>query len=164
MAATSTPKISSVFSQVKADNPELVFELGDDFQWSPTTRTITHPPIDSLGDLYQLLHETGHAQLGHSGYTRDIELLDMERQAWHQAINHLAPKYQLDLTDDDDAVQDSLDSYRQWLYDRSTCPNCSAVGHETSSANYSCLVCQQSWRVNEARTCQLRRYKTKNRP
>lgn len=160
MAATSTPLINSVVKQLQADYADIAFRYGSEFQWSPTSRTITHPNIKSYEDLFQLLHEISHAQLSHSAYQSDIRLIDMERQAWQYAIDQIAPKYQLSLTEEDDVVQSALDSYRQWLHARSSCPSCSAVGQEVGKNHYRCLSCHQKWRVNEARTCGLKRYKT----
>ncbi|OYX42012.1 hypothetical protein B7Y94_04325 [Candidatus Saccharibacteria bacterium 32-49-12] len=153
------PSISSVYSQLTKDFPRLLFKAGDTFQWSPTAKTITHPAINTVEDIYQLLHEISHAELNHNTYKRDIELITMEREAWQYASQHLAPRYNLNLPVDDDIVQDNLDSYRQWLHDRSTCPTCLAVGHEVDPGEYSCLNCHQLWKVNEARTCRLKRTK-----
>ena len=159
MAATSMPQISLLVERLYADFPDLSFVIGDDFQWSPDTNTITHPRLTVIPDLQQLLHEISHAELGHTKYTRDIELIDMERQAWSHASNTLGPRYGVDLTMDDDTVQDSLDSYRTWLHSRSSCPSCTAVGGQISQDTYRCLSCQQTWRVNQAKTCRLKRLK-----
>lgn len=152
------PKISSVYSRIVADFSHLSFCKGDTFQWSPHTHTITHPAVTTVSDLAQLLHEIGHAELRHQTYARDIQLIQIEREAWEYAISTLAPRYQVSITPEDEIVQSSLDTYRQWLHDRSTCPTCTAVGLEYDTGAYRCLSCQQQWRVNEARTCSLRRY------
>lgn len=161
MAATSTPKISSVFKQIVNDFPEIKFERGADFHWSAKNHTISHPALKTLTDLYQLLHEVGHAKLGHKNYQADAELISMELAAWKYATEELAPRYRLPLQIDSGIVQDSLDSYREWLHARSTCPRCSSVGVEKTSGEYACFACGEAWKVNEARTCQLRRYKNK---
>lgn len=159
MVAISTPKISSLYKRIVADFPGIHFVKGDNFHWSPEKKSIFHPPISSTESLAHLLHEVGHAQLEHSSYARDITLIDMERQAWEYAVDTLAPRYALALTMNDDIVDESLASYRQWLNARSTCPHCQAIGVEKTAETYYCLVCHGSWTVNEARTCQLRRYK-----
>ena len=109
-----------------------------------------------------LHYEIGHSQLEHSSYSRDISLLKMEQDAWQYAVDQLASAYAISLSMDDEIVNDSLDSYRHWLNARSTCPHCQAIGLETDSGQYSCLVCKKTWTVNEARTCRLRRYKQKH--
>jgi DnaJ-class molecular chaperone len=51
-----------------------------------------------------------------------------------------------------------MNSYRDWLHARSTCPVCQATGMETKKSIYTCPACRHQWRVNEARICSLRRY------
>ncbi len=157
MAAISTPKISSIYHKIINDFKDINFIANDDFSWSHTSQSIYHPPINNLDSLAQLLHEIGHAQLDHKSYERDINLIDIELQAWQFAISQLAPRYDINLSIDDDVVDQSLDTYRDWLSARSTCPACSAIGLEVSPSNYRCLVCHNEWTVNEARLCRLRR-------
>ena len=159
MVAISMPNINLVYDQLVRDFSKINFIAGGDFHWSPLDKTITHPEIDSENNFSLLLHEVGHAELDHLRYSRDIELINMERQAWEYAVDKLAPRYRIALAMDEDVVQDAMDSYRNWLHARSSCPDCQAIGIEMSTLHYSCLVCQSEWRVNEARVCQLRRFK-----
>jgi len=159
MAVTSTPKITSLAKQITADFPHITFAQGTDFRWAPTEQTIYHPKIQTTDHLRQLLHEVGHALLGHATYPSDVELLNMEREAWRHAAQTLAPRYGVTLDMESEIVRESLDSYSYWLSARSTCPHCQAIGTAQGDNSYRCLVCQQVWRVNDARTCQLRRYK-----
>ncbi len=156
------PKLSSVYRQIIHDFPDIQFTIGDDFLWSYQDKKIAHPEIKNEHDLAYLLHEVGHSQLGHSSYSRDILLLRMEQDAWQYAVDHLASAYASSVSMDDDIVNESLDSYRHWLNARSTCPYCQAIGLETDSGQYTCLICKKTWTVNEARSCQLRRYKQKH--
>lgn len=159
MADISMPEISSLYKHITADFPELTFgEEAADFRWIPSESVIIHPPISSPAELYQLLHEIGHAMLHHQAYQTDVSLITMEREAWSYAVDMLAPRYDLPLTMSDPIIEQSLDSYRSWLHARSSCPRCSAIGIEQSPSHYRCLSCQQTWRVNEARTCGLKRY------
>lgn len=159
MAAITTQKISLVFERIVRDYPEINFVSGSDFSWSAKTNRIKYPKIQLLDDIYQLLHEIGHAKLKHLDFPSDIALIEMEMQAWQYATSHLAPIYGLSLTMESRVVDSAMDSYRHWLNERSTCPNCQAIGIEKFKSSYHCLSCQQNWRVNEARQCQLRRYK-----
>ena len=158
MAATIT--LSSIVKQLTRDYPRYRFQTGDVFSWSYHSQTITYIDEESPAAIAQLLHETAHAILGHHHYTRDIDLIAIERQAWEVAIHQLAPHYNIILTMADDVVQDALDTYRKWLHARSICPTCGAVGIETAKHHYHCLLCASNWRVNEARSCELRRYRT----
>lgn len=147
-------------AKIKQDFPDIIFEKSNAFSWSPNTRTIFYKnPLQQQDNFAQLLHEIAHAKLQHESYQRDITLIDMERLAWEYAVETLAPAYNLPLQMNDDIVQDSLDSYRNWLHSRSICPNCGAVGMEIAKHRYRCLQCLSEWRVNEARSCKLRRYR-----
>lgn len=158
MAATSTQKINSAFKRLVASLPGITFVKATDFRWSPVDRIIYHPDIIGVEDLAQLLHETGHAALGHVNYSSDAELINMELAAWKHACQS-GKEYDIHLSIDDDMIQDAMDSYRLWLHNRSVCPRCSAVGIEKSKNLYRCISCTQEWQVNDARACQLRRYK-----
>lgn len=151
------PSTASVLSSLKANYPQFSFKLGDNFLWSSSENTIYYD--DSTDDqVVFLLHELSHALLGHTSYERDIQLITMERQAWDYTVK-IAPSY--DITVSDEIVQSTLDSYRDWIHERSTCPNCGATGVQTEKYTYTCPACNHDWRVNEARTCALRRYSAK---
>lgn len=153
-------KTSWLIEQIKSSRDEsLNFTKGTTFGWDHSTHTITYNPSLGECDAY-LLHEVGHAILGHRGYQTDTQLLEMERAAWDKA-QELADMYQIIINDSD--IEESLDTYRDWLHSRSLCPDCSSTGLQTASNHYRCAACQHEWRVNEARTCALRRYSTKER-
>jgi hypothetical protein len=155
MDAITMPSISSLAIKLQADFPAFIFAAGDTFRWSPEEKTILY--VESSDDAASLLHELSHALLNHSEYLKDISLIEMERDAWNFAVESLAKKYNVSI--EESTVQDSLDTYRDWLHARSTCPTCQATGVQTKKDSYKCLVCGTNWRVNEARLCALRRYK-----
>lgn len=146
--------ITSLINRLENDYPEINFIVGDEFRWSPIDRAVIYE--ENSDDAASLLHELAHSLLGHASYKKDLHLLEMERDAWHQAMRVLAPKYGIEITEE--AVDSALDSYRDWLHARSTCPGCAATGIQTKQHEYRCLACQTRWRVNEARVCELRRY------
>ena len=154
MDAIIMPSITSLATSLRQNYPALTFTASDTFRWSPQERTIFYD-TDSP-DSASLLHELGHAQLNHTTYTKDIELIEMERDAWDYAVQSLAVKYNVIVTDD--GVQNALDTYRDWLHARSTCPQCKATGVQTKKNTYRCVTCDTHWRVNDARVCALRRY------
>lgn len=156
MVATTT--LASIVQRLARDFPEITFTPSDVCAWSPTDRSVSYRSEPSLKAIAELLHEASHGILQHAAYTRGIELLTMERQAWEYAVHQLAPRYGVTLSMEDQVVQDALDTYRDWLHARSVCPACGAAGIETKSQHYHCLHCHTTWRVNDARTCQLRRY------
>lgn len=143
----------SLIARLEADYPHLTFVKGGDFHWSYDEQTVTYT---LAGSTAELLHEVAHAVLGHARYQRDIELLGLERDAWTQAQTVLGPRYDITVSDND--IQDALDTYRDWLHARSTCPECRATGLETAKHRYQCPACRTQWHVNEARVCELRRH------
>ncbi|HCR55642.1 TPA: hypothetical protein DIV49_01595 [Candidatus Saccharibacteria bacterium] len=149
------PSTDSLLKQLKESYPQLSFTEADDFQWLPTTHTIAYPASDDSFDA-RLLHEVSHALLEHHDYTRDVDLIAMERDAWQYARSTLAPRFEVTITADN--IQDDMDTYREWLHARSTCPKCGANGLQTKQWHYRCLSCANIWKVNEARSCALRRY------
>lgn len=153
MDVTIMRSTSLLARKLSNDYPTFTFKVDGSFRWNPVSKTIFYKESK---DLSSLLHELSHALLGHSTYQKDIELLAMERDAWHHAITTLSPKYEVDINDDD--LQNALDTYRDWLHNRSLCPNCTVTGIQSRINTYKCIACGTAWKVNEARMCHLRRY------
>lgn len=156
MAATTTPSISLLVSKLRTKYPDYIFSEGSPCRWSPVEQTVYFEPINSQLAVSLLLHEVAHACLGHIDFDRDIELLNKERAAWRYAVE-LAPSFKLVI--DPEIIDTHLDTYRDWLHTRSNCPNCQQTGLQTKKKTYSCINCRSSWRVNDARQCQQRRWK-----
>lgn len=146
--------MSSLIHKLKTEFPDIAFIPADDFSWSPAVSTVFYTTHQAHAPQL-LLHELSHALLDHHEYTRDIQLVAMETAAWEKAREQ-AERYSIRLSED--VVQDHLDTYRDWLHKRSTCPNCTANGYQTKQREYACLACGRQWKVNEARLCALRRY------
>lgn len=146
--------MSSLIHKLRTTFPDISFIEAEQFSWSPTTHTISYNRKLPHASLL-LLHELSHASLGHADYRRDIELIAMETAAWQKAKEH-AETYSVRVQEN--VIQDHLDTYRDWLHARSSCPNCSANGYQIERFLYECPACTHTWKVNEARLCALRRY------
>lgn len=144
----------SLIKQLEDDFPSHKFEKSSLFSWSPTDNTIFFDINDNNCQIL-ILHELAHSLLNHTDYSRDVELITIERSAWDKSVE-LCQKYSIQYSDT--FAQLNLDTYRDWLHDRSTCPNCKATGIQSNKNKYKCLSCNYIWRVNEARMCALRRY------
>lgn len=155
------PSIPLLIQNISKKYPNIHLEPGDDFHWSSEARTVTYMASDPQADAH-ILHELAHGILDHHAYTKDIELIGMERDAWTLASSKLANDFGISIHDS--TIQSALDSYRDWLHARSTCPQCTATGIQTAKSTYHCLACKHNWHVNEARICSLRRYSIKNSP
>lgn len=143
--------MQTLLNKLQAILPDISFEAGEAFFWSPKTKTITYS--DTSGGepaTHALLHECAHALLGHKVYSQDMELLLLEVAAWEKAKSLGAS---LGITINEDHIQDCLDTYRDWLHQRSTCPRCSTVSLQTSPQRYQCHNCSASWQVSISRFC-----------
>lgn len=154
MDATTMPSIPSLLPKLNKDFDHLTFEASERFAWSPDKNTVFYEENHPDGvDL--LLHELSHALLEHQDYQKDIELVAMETAAWDKA-RELATTY--DHTINEETAEKHLDTYRDWMHARSTCPHCEATGFQNKKSTYHCVACGHDWRVNEARLCGLKRY------
>lgn len=146
------PSTTLLIDKLRHDFPTLTFVASHTFRWSPDEQAVFY--ADST-DTTSLLHEVAHGALQHTHYVQDIELLQMERDAWDYTLTTLAQQYGIVI--DHDQAEILLDTYRDWLHSRSLCPTCHATGMQTAQRTYSCLSCGEVWKVNEARSCALRR-------
>lgn len=155
----TTSQISSLISRIQSAIAPTTISIqpAESFSWNYKSNLVTYSSEHSHF-TENLLHEVGHALLGHKDYDSDIELIAIERDAWEKAKD-LADK--LDISIEESHIEDSLDTYRDWLHNRSTCPNCASTGIEVKKNIYSCFNCHEKWRVNDGRICALRRYKIK---
>lgn len=139
-----------LIERLQVSHPQLKFTAGPQFCWSPETGEIFYKPgLKGSRAKWSLLHETGHALLGHVGYKADFELLRLEMEAWERA-KQLASDF--DITIDEDHIQNCLDTYRDWLYKRSICPKCSTKSlQQPDFIHYRCFNCHAVWRVSANR-------------
>ncbi len=140
------------------------FNDSGSFYWSPQTKTVHYnsAALDTEAGCWALLHEAGHARLNHTTYLNDMGLLSLEVAAW-QAAEELANGFGLGI--DADHIQECLNTYRDWLYARSTCPTCEVNSLQVAETEYVCLNCSTQWFVSQSRFCrpyrmQLRDKKT----
>jgi hypothetical protein len=151
----SMVKIKSLISNLNKAYPHIIFNESIVDKWSPETQTVNYNPSQSHAEVY-LLHELAHALLGHESYKKDIELLQIERDAWSYAKKTLAPQFQTTISDE--LIDTSLDTYRDWIHTKSTCPRCEASGLEIAPRQYFCICCSHRWRVNEGIASHVKRY------
>lgn len=138
-----------LLQRIIADTPDVNFEEAIKAHWEPSTNTVFYDPAQN-NYIWSVLHELGHREAEHTIYTFDIELLMMESEAWQHAKT-IAKKYSHHI--DQDHIEDCLDSYRNWLYKRSTCPTCTQTGLQENKKTYRCLNCNSIWQVTASRFC-----------
>ena len=143
--------MDKLLPKFRQDFPDITFRIGSVFSWSPKDKVITY--VERTTDdkaIWSIIHEISHAQLHHTTYTYDIELLQLEVAAWQYAVP-LAQSY--GYTIDNDHIQDCLDTYREWLHKRSTCPTCTVHSLQKTSDSYSCFNCGATWKVTHTNFC-----------
>ena len=144
--------IKSLSSRCQDLLTETKFVSGKTFYWSPATKTIhiVDGLLDTAIGQWSLLHEVAHAQLNHNSYVDDSALLKLEVEAWEMAKKTaLTFKIQID----EEHIQDCLNTYRDWLYARSTCPTCALNSLQVDQTTYLCLNCSTRWSVSQSRFC-----------
>lgn len=144
--------LDSLLARIAADYPDLQFIESAHFAWHAGKRHVSFKKTGKSAEhnCWALLHELGHALLGHEDYRHDIELLKLEVAAWEKA-RELSTTYGVQI--DEDYIQDCLDTYRDWLHLRATCPTCYARCLQASTTHYKCHNCQGEWQVTRSRLC-----------
>lgn len=150
--------MESLLKQLRRDYPNVLFSPAKQFYWSPkTTEVFYSKQLESSRTApWSLLHELGHALLRHTNYTLDLELVQMESQAWEKA-KEIGTTYGYEI--DDGHIQDCMDTYRDWLHQRSACPTCNTRSLQQDSQRYKCFNCNQVWTVSSSRFCRPYRKK-----
>jgi hypothetical protein len=139
--------------------PGLSFLAGEEFCWTPASNEIQYSSsAKGKKAVWALIHETGHALLTHQTYQSDFELLSLEVAAWEKAK---AIATQIELVIDEEHIQDCLDTYRDWLHKRCTCPTCHTRSLQIDANHYRCINCGSIWKVSPSRFCRSYR-STKN--
>ena len=128
---------ASLLSILKEDYPNFKFKTGRKFLFRPPNTIVVGP--EETGDDLLLLHEVSHAVLKHHDFDADVSRLKMEAEAWDKA-KELAGKYGVGINEE--LIQDELDTYRDWLHQKSRCPKCGLTRFQTPDGAYHCPRCE----------------------
>ncbi len=153
MAASTSQRhvMDDLIATLTIDYPTINFQRANVFCWSPKRQEIQYDSeAPRQKGTWAVLHELSHALLGHSSYSYDFELLSLEVAAWQKAKD-LASHYKEHIQEDH--IQNCLDTYREWLHQRSTCPTCNNHCLQATSTRYYCFNCHSNWRVTASRFC-----------
>ena len=123
--------------QLQGDFGWLRFVMGRKFAFRPP-KTVVIGPSEPFSRLLAL-HEVGHALCRHKAFRTDVERLKMENQAWDKARG-LALRYDVEV--DEDVIQGELDTYRDWLHQKSRCPKCGLTRFQSPDSRYHCPRCE----------------------
>ena len=153
----ATERKLDLLTRIREDfSDRYTFLPGDAFVWSSSDETIYYSEDRDVTEnaVWSLLHEIGHAELGHTRYEDDFELLMLEVAAWKKA-KELAANYHLVI--DEHHIEDCLDTYREWLHERSRCIECKNHSLQADETTYECFNCGTKWKVPASRMCVVRK-------
>ena len=125
-----------LLDRLKNDYPDLKFRAHKKFAFR-FPRLICYDETEANFDNL-LLHEVGHAILGHMNFETDIKRLKMEIDAW-EVSRDLANHYGVEFNEK--AMQYELDTYRDWLHKKSRCPSCGLTRFQDTDG-YHCPRCE----------------------
>ncbi|MBQ2638593.1 hypothetical protein IJF91_00820 [Candidatus Saccharibacteria bacterium] len=145
---TSLPETAYAFlSELISEFPQFNFIISSRFKWKyPKSIYIdAKTPTPPLYFYLQTLHELGHALSNHKDYKTDVRRLKMESEAWERAREliktHENWTKTYDITYNEDFVEEQLDSYRDWLHQRSKCKICGLTRFQKKSGKWLCPKC-----------------------
>ena len=127
--------------KLTSDFPDFTFKTGKKFAFRPPKTIFLGPPQPNYA--LQTLHELAHALCGHKDYTTSVSRLKLEREAWERARS-LFKTYR-NLSPDswgEDFVEDSLDTYRDWLHQKTLCKTCGLTCFESDDGTLHCPRCE----------------------
>lgn len=150
-----------LLAKLRQDYPQLKFMTGRKFMYRPPrtiviekqvfeqkidTENVTdfrNHPCNSEQNFYnlRLLHEMGHALLEHKNCSDEIDRIKKERSAWEKAQ---ALSYIYSVPYDKEFVEAELDSYRDWLEQKTRCPECGMTRYCDKKGNLRCPGCEIS--------------------
>lgn len=139
---------TALIEYLKTTYPKLKFAYAKRFKFCfPNKISLENPEFSTIPPQYftlQTLHELGHALCGHKDYQIDVSRLKIEREAWETAktVYKKLPKSLKTFSWDEDFVEDSLDTYRNWLHQKSKCKACGLTRYQTDDGTYHCPRCE----------------------
>lgn len=126
-----------LIEKLRGDFPFLRFVSGKRFLFRPP-RTVVVPADFSDEENLLLLHEVGHALIGLFDFDTEVERLKIEVLAWEKA-RELCGLYGVMV--DDELIERELDTYRDWLHQKSRCPKCGLTRFQTPDSIWHCSKC-----------------------
>lgn len=141
--------LKNLLNHLKTAYPNFRFKVGSRFKYRyPNQISLENPENSGTPPAFfalQTLHELGHALCKHKNYQTDVQRLKIEREAWEAAktaYENLPNDLKNTLKWDEDYIEDSLDTYRDWLHKKSICKTCGLTCYQTDDGAYHCPRCE----------------------
>ena len=143
------PEESSLLSEKNRTFLKMIIEAYPNLTFKPGRKFLFRPP-KSIHYLetdenfrFLLLHELAHALLGHYTFDRSLERLQIERDAWAKT-RELCCLYSIPF--DDNLAEAELNTYRDWVHQKTLCKHCGLSCLEVSSESLYCPSCQKFYK------------------
>ncbi len=127
--------------ELQENYPNFVFKPGHKFLFRPK-KTIYYIEANDNFRLL-LLHELAHALLEHFSFDRSLERLEIERDAWEKT-QKLCVIYNIPF--DEKLAESELNTYRDWVHQKTLCKTCGLTCLEVSSESLYCPFCQKTYK------------------
>ena len=127
-------------SSLEETYPDFTFRPGHKFLFRPP-KSIYYLESDENFRLL-LLHELAHALLGHFSFSRSLERLQIERDAWEKT-RELCNLHSVPF--DEALAEAELDTYRDWVHQKTLCKTCGLTCLEVNSESLFCPFCQKTF-------------------
>ncbi len=131
------PKNTKFLAKLEELYPNYHIHFGKKFMFRPP-KTIYFGPKSTPNFEFFALHELAHAELGHFNFKTDVERIKMEVAAWGKT-KELCQKFGVEF--DSSLAEEELDSYRNWLHQKSLCKKCGLTRYQTPNGTYHCPHC-----------------------
>ena len=128
-------------SAVKESYPDFTFRPGHKFLFRPP-KSIRYLESDENFRML-LLHELAHALLHHFSFDRSLERLQIERDAWAKT-RELCTLHSVPF--DEELAEAELNTYRDWVHQKTLCKHCGLSCLEVSSESLYCPFCQKMYK------------------
>ena len=135
-------------AELKSEFGQFNFIPSTRFKWKAPNSIFYEAKTDYSFEDFALLtlHELGHALSNHKDYKTDVERLKMESEAWQRAKQlikeHPAWQDRYRLFYNKNLAETELDSYRDWLHQKSKCKKCGLTRYQTTDGVYHCPNCE----------------------
>lgn len=129
---------ATFLEKIRSDFPEIRFVSGRKFAFRPPRTIVVADDFNNGDTSLLLLHELGHALLGHRDFKTEIGRIKMEVMAWEKA-KELAGLYGVFI--DEELIEGELDTYRDFLHQKSRCPSCGLTRFQTPDGTFHCPRC-----------------------
>ena len=141
---TTIPKNAQAFLIALTEAyPDFSWQLGTRFKYRPEKTIMIDQNSPAPWPYFALLtlHELGHALSHHKDYKTDVERLRIESEAWQRAKREITAHPNWGVAYDEEFAEYELDSYRDWLHQKSKCKKCGLTRYQTTDGKYHCPQC-----------------------